>query len=53
MRLLGLILYIFAAAAEIEKEDGILTLTDSNFDQAISTHQTGLLVQFYNNAPWW
>ena len=37
------------AAAEIEKEDGVLVLRGDTFDEALGTHDT-LLVEFY--APW-
>jgi protein disulfide-isomerase A1 len=33
-------------AADIEEEDDVLVLTDDNFDEAISAHDT-LLVEFY------
>lgn len=35
-------------AAEVE--EGVLVLTDSNFDEELSKHDF-LLVEFY--APWW
>ncbi|DAZ96178.1 TPA: hypothetical protein N0F65_012368 [Lagenidium giganteum] len=38
-----------AQAATIEEEDDVLVLTDDNFDEAVTSHDT-LLVEFY--APW-
>ena len=37
---------VFAA----EKEDGVLVLTDANFEEELEKHEF-LLVEFY--APWW
>jgi hypothetical protein len=37
-------------APEAETENGVLILTESNFDAEIEKHD-GLLVMFY--APWW
>jgi len=51
------ILYAFAAmsallatVSAVEKEDGVLVLNESNFDEELSKHEY-LLVEFY--APWW
>lgn len=36
--------------AEAEKEEGVLVLTDANFDEELAKYDN-LLVEFY--APWW
>lgn len=38
------------AGSEPEVEEGVLVLTDDNFDSVLAQH-SNLLVEFY--APWW
>jgi len=49
MKLLGLLLCVTAALAEIATEDGVLVLTEANFQEAIDGNDF-VLVEFY--APW-
>ena len=43
-------LLAFNAVLAAEVEEGVLILTDSNFDEEVAKHDY-LLVEFY--APWW
>ena len=38
------------AGSEPEMEEGVIVLTDDNFDSVVAQHNS-LLVEFY--APWW
>jgi len=44
------LLLAVAVFAEITKDNGVLVLTDDNFDEALEAHENGLLVEMY--APW-
>jgi protein disulfide-isomerase A1 len=50
-KLLVLVIALFALArtAEVTEEEGVLVLTDDNFDQVLKEHES-ILVEFY--APW-
>ncbi|KAG5185005.1 protein disulfide isomerase [Tribonema minus] len=50
MRAGAALLLVAAAMAEITKENGVLVLTDDNFDEALEANPNGLLVEMY--APW-
>jgi len=47
--ILFIALLAFAVCAEVEEDEGILVLTDANFDEVIKEHEK-ILVEFY--APW-
>jgi len=49
MRLLVLSCFLLAVAGEIAKEEGVLVLTEANFQEALDAHEF-ILVEFY--APW-
>ena len=49
MKLLGLLLCATTALAEISTDEGVLVLTEANFQEAIDGNDA-VLVEFY--APW-
>lgn len=47
---LSALLSVTTVTADAELDEGVLVLTDANFDEELAKHDH-LLVEFY--APWW